>query len=536
MRYVSPAQFVFAAVLALTVMLFFGIAESRAQPPDAVSIAAEIRLLIDADAAGPMQRIYRAAQYAPVWQAVPDAARRRESLLVSVSRTAEEGLPANLFPARKILQSWSDPPDALASARRDIDLTKMLYDYVAGQRHGFVPRAALGGDWTIEDEPFDVADAIIAAVNANDIGGLLAAAPPSTPQYQNLRTALVRLNAVAAAGGWPVIPGAEEVVLGAGDARESLLGKRLIVEGDLPAEAVDDKLAFSAALRQFQSRHGLDPDGRVGRHTLAALRVTTQERIAAISANLERWRHLPRAWGARYVHVNAADASLVLVESGGEALRMRTIIGDPDHPTPVMRATIAAVTLNPPWTIPHSIAVKEMLPSLRKNPRYLADNNIVIVDGPPEDPHGLNVDWKKISAKAFPFVLRQQPGTRNALGAVKFEMANGNAVFLHDTPGKALFARADRSLSHGCVRLELPIDLACHLLFGAAAEDNRSDLVKIIESGATRTMPVPAPLPVYILYWTAFVNRDGKMNFRPDPYGRDAATIDALASLGARIP
>jgi len=526
--------FIPVIVLGLNVAVLLGFAAGRVQALESEPVAVQIRAVVEADAAADamaeMRRIYRGLQYAPLWHATPDAARRRESLRAALSRAADDGLPAHAFPALMSLEFWSDAPDAATAARRDIDMTRVAYEYIAGHGRGFIPRAALGKNWTIAPAPFDAA-AIVAAVTGDmDRAGIAAA--PSAPQYQSLRAALARLRAIAAAGGWPVISGSEELVLGTGDVREWLLIARLVIEGDLPTPgAASDAVALAASVRQFQVRHGLEPDGRIGRRTLMALGMTAQARIETVAANLERWRHLPRAWGGNYVHVNAADAGLVLVENGAEVLRMRTIIGDPDHPTPVMQATITGVTINPPWTIPNSIATREMLPKLKRNPRYLADNNMIIVGRAGNDPHGLFVDWKTVSPRAFPFVLRQQPGVKSALGAVKFEMANENAVFLHDTPARGLFARADRGLSHGCVRLERPIDLACHVLFGVASDDNRAEIVKIIESGVTRTLPVPTPLPVYILYWTAFVDHDGLLHIRPDIYGRDPAIVRALASL-----
>jgi L,D-transpeptidase YcbB len=534
--------FIPVIVLGLNVAVFLSFAVGRAQAFESEPIAAQIRAVIERDAVvdgmAEVRRIYRDLHYAPIWHGTPNAPRRRESLRAALSRATDDGLPAHVFSALMSLEFWSDAPDAATAARRDIDMTRVLYEYVAGQARGFTPRAALGKDWMIVPAPFDAAAVIVTAVVADDIDRLGIAAVPSFSQYQNLRVALARLRTIAAAGGWPVILGSEELLLGTGDVREWLLIARLVIEGDLPTPGTaSDALALAASVRQFQTRHGLEPDGRIGRRTLMALSMTTQARIDAVAANLERWRHLPRAWGDSYVHVNAADAGLVLVEKGVEVLRMRTIIGDPDHPTPVMQATITGVTINPPWTIPTSIATRETLPKLKRNPRYLADNNMIIVGRSGDDPHGLFVDWKNISPRAFPFVLRQQPGVKSALGAVKFEMANENAVFLHDTPARGLFARADRGLSHGCVRLERPIDLACHVLFGVASDDNRAEIVKIIESGVTRTLPIPTPLPVYILYWTAFVDHDGLLHIRPDIYGRDPAIMRALASLtvGGRL-
>jgi murein L,D-transpeptidase YcbB/YkuD len=221
------------------------------------------------------------------------------------------------------------------------------------------------------------------------------------------------------------------------------------------------------------------------------------------------------------VAVNTAAAHLEVITNGDPTYESRTVVGDPRHPTPVMKATILGVTFNPSWTVPHSIAAKEILPRLRLDPTYLARSKIEIL-GRATDPHGLQLDWTSYSQANFPFQLRQAPGPRNALGLVKFEMPNEFSIYLHDTPDRSSFEKITRNLSHGCVRVARVDDLA-RLLIDDPAVWLESDTAAAIKSGRTITVPLARPLPVYLLYFTAYVDSEGSINFRPDVYRRDYA-------------
>jgi murein L,D-transpeptidase YcbB/YkuD len=250
-------------------------------------------------------------------------------------------------------------------------------------------------------------------------------------------------------------------------------------------------------------------------------------RARQIAVNLERWRWLPRSLESRHVVVNAADATLVVVEDGAARLASKVVVGDELHPTPVVRSEIGAIVFNPPWTVPTSIVVEEFLPKLRANPRFLLDNDITILDRP-QDPYGLAIDWTAVSAQRFPFRLQQRPGGWNPLGRLRFATPNRFDVYLHDTPLPELFLRGDRALSHGCVRVERARELAALVLAGQAA--GRSDaLDRAMASRATSVVIVSRPLPVYFLYWTAFVDDGGRLQLRDDPYDRDARVAAALS-------
>jgi murein L,D-transpeptidase YcbB/YkuD len=195
----------------------------------------------------------------------------------------------------------------------------------------------------------------------------------------------------------------------------------------------------------------------------------------------------------------------------------------------VVQARLDAVVLNPKWNVPASIAAREILPRLRENRRHLAENDIVIMERRESDPFGLAVDWSAVSAEAFPFRLQQQPGPDNPLGRIKFDVPNRFDVYLHDTPTRALFARSVRTASHGCIRVERADELAAHVLADGTGRWSPQRLEEAIAGGGSPRIPVARPLPVYILYWTAFVGPDGLAQFRDDVYGRDRRLAAALA-------
>lgn len=514
----------FAAVGALSLLSWPCLAD-----PDATAVARSIRASIEAERsqargpAGDLSRIYAPGDYAPIWSLSPGAGDRAAILARVPVIAAREGLD----PARYTVRPPAPGDDAASIAARDLAQTEAFLRFAQDLRDGAVPPDGMGRDWSILPDPFDASEAIGKAVQGGTLAALVEALPPPHAAYRRLVGALASYDAIAANGGWPLVGGDSELVLGGGDPREAALRERLRIEGDLSAGAQDEN-ALRDAVIHFQDRHGLLADGRVGRATLRALQIGAKMRADQIRANLERWRHLPREFGARHVEVNVADQKAVLKTVHGDQLAMRAIVGDPKHPTPVLNARILAVTLNPPWNVPVSIATKEFLPKLRRDPRYLEAHDIVIVnrDG---DPYGKDIDWKNVGARGFPYTFRQIPGPRNSLGVVKLEMPNPFDVYLHDTPTKALFERSQRYFSHGCVRLQRAVDMAVALIDDA--EWNPGSMGDAIRTGATRRIDLANPVPVFLLYWTAFVTETGQVNFREDVYERDRPLIAALSTM-----
>lgn len=469
--------------------------------------------------------VYAAFDDGPLWQLEPQAEARRQVLESSLDTLPAQGMTADGLHLNA-LAHLAHPATVQAIAERDVLLTDAALGYVTKLRRGAVGVEALGSDWHILPDAFDPARALIEALRADRFGSFLNSLSTSDPQYGALLRALRRYRVLSRSGGWAPIRGRDEVKLNSSDPRLPLLRNRLAAEGYLPNGSDDDVGTLALAVRLFQTRHGLDPDARLGQRTLAALNVSADERVDQIAANLERWRHLPRHLGERYIAVNLADASLDLIENGTSTFHTRVIVGDVRHPSPMIHATVSGVTFNPPWNVPPSIVVREMLPRLKRDPHYLAANDIVIVGRGADDPFGLRVDWQRISGLSFPFRLQQRPGLKNSLGTLKLEMPNPWNVYLHDTPAKTLFGRAQRGFSHGCIRVQQPAELA-RLLLADEAWDTGA-IAQGIASGVTRTVALRHPVPVYLLYWTTFVDAAGVLNFRDDLYGRDPPIERAL--------
>jgi murein L,D-transpeptidase YcbB/YkuD len=252
-----------------------------------------------------------------------------------------------------------------------------------------------------------------------------------------------------------------------------------------------------------------------------------------IAANMERWRWLPARLEPDRITVNAADAQLEMWLGGNLVLTSRVIVGKPSSPTPILRAEGAGITINPPWNVPHSIAAKEILPKLKRNPAWLAKNDMILLNGPAGDPQGLHVDWRAIRAGTFPYSIRQYPGPHNPLGQIKLELPNRFDVYLHDTSGKKDFEKPARHLSHGCVRVEKILPLATYALGGDISA--MQTITQATDRADTATVPLHKKLPVYFLYWTAISGRDGSLEFHPDVYGRDQRLIAAMHAKPLQI-
>jgi len=370
---------------------------------------------------------------------------------------------------------------------------------------------------------------------APDVAAALATLPPPHPQYAELKRALAALRAKQAAGGWPGVPEGETLEPGTRSERVGALRLRLAATDEVPTGTADDWFyddALAAAVRRAQRRHGIEVDGRVGRHTLAALNVPVAGRIDQVRANLERWRWPPRDLGPRYVLINTAAYRLIVVEGGAEVLSMPVVVGKGYRRTPVFSSRLTQIVVNPDWTVPLSIAGQDLLPKIRREPGYLEREGFqVLRRGEIVDP--ATVEWGRYSRKFFPFVLRQKPGPANALGRLKFNLPNGYDVYLHDTPDRALFRRAARAVSSGCVRLGDPEALARFLmplgLEGAAAEAALARLDAALLAQETVRFDLARPVPVHFTYFSAWADGDGTVQLLRDVYGRDA---DLNAALG----
>lgn len=399
---------------------------------------------------------------------------------------------------------------------------------------GRVNPETIQAEWTIKTHKKDLIGILQDLVEKGDVSSAVDVVQQQTRDYHRLQKALIRYRKIVENGGWPRIPKGPAMKRGTRGERVAVLESRLKVSGDLSGAAETDPDIFGDTLKKavldFQRRHGLVDDGIVGRATLSALNVPADDRLEQIKVNMERWRWLPRNFGNRYVLVNIADFQLSVVEEESQILKMRVVVGKDYRRTPVFVGRMTYMVINPFWNIPHKLAVEDFLPRIKKNSDYFKHHDIQVFESWKNaalriDPESIN--WNMVDKNNFSHKLVQAPGPLNSLGRMKFMFPNKFSVYLHDTPARHLFNRTKRSFSSGCIRIEKPVDLAAYIL----AQDpkwQRREIQAAMDSLETQVVRISEPIPVLILYFTAWVDKHGTIHFRDDIYGRDKRLLEAL--------
>ncbi|WP_346837768.1 L,D-transpeptidase family protein [Microbulbifer sp. SAOS-129_SWC] len=367
-----------------------------------------------------------------------------------------------------------------------------------------------------------------------DTGESAAGIAPLSPyrpigrQYALMREELARYLSLARGDNWQPLDAGPPLAPGMRDPRVRQLRSLLMQYGDysLSDRTGSDSDAdvygpqLQQAVRRFQHRHGLKEDALVDKRTRARLNVDPAERARTLAANLQRWQQIPKDLGPRYILINIADFQLHLIDNGREQYRMRVVVGKPDHMTPQLATRMTRVIFNPIWRVPRNIAVRELLP---KGGASLAADGYRLVN---HSGRAVPFTSRNIAATRRGSVsLQQKGGPGNALGRVKFVIPNRQAIFLHDTNSKYLFRRSERAFSHGCIRLEKPLEFA-RMMLRQQNQWSDSRIERALASHRTRGIALRNPIPVYIAYWTAWVDDAGQLQFRPDIYGRDNAESD----------
>ena len=477
---------------------------------------------------------YEQRQFSPAWLRPAQV----DGLIQAIDQIEADGLiPEDYHLAA--LRSYRDGTgrSSVGQARRDAEfdliltdgLIRLCYNLIFGKVDPATQHASWNFNRDVDDlEPVEF---LRQAVGAEDIARFIEDLIPQSSIYVQLKEALAHHRRMAAEESWAQIPAGEPLKKGMQNERVAALTRRLAASGDLPPTGApsvrfDDEV--EAALVKFQTRHYLTADGVAGPGTLAALNVPIEDRIDQIRVNLERMRWVLHDIPPRFIVVDIAGYHVYMMEGVEDTWETRAQVGRPYRQTPSFRADLKYLVFNPTWTVPPGILAKDILPGVQKDPQYLSQRNISVLDrsGQPVDTR--RIDWSKYSGRNFPYILRQEPGPSNALGLVKFIFPNEHFVFLHDTPSKNLFGRTDRAFSSGCIRIERPFELA-ELLLEGVADWNRAKIDAVIDSGRTETVFLARPLPVLMVYLTADFF-DGQMLFKNDIYKRDPALLKALDS------
>lgn len=372
-------------------------------------------------------------------------------------------------------------------------LVRATLDRARAIRTGRVDTADFLEIWALRPAAYDPLPSFTSALAADRLPQWINALAPPYAGYDGLKKALATYQAIRASGGWPALTAKSS---------PDAVRKRILIEDPQATGSMTE------LLQRTQRRYGLNPTGLLDTRTLAALNVPVADRIAAITANMERWRWLPAELPKHRVQVNIAAAVLTVFEGDRPVSSMRAVTGRPGNETPMLTSQIHSIVVNPPWNVPSSIAKAELWPMGRK---ALLAKGYKIVGSPPNER------------------IVQPAGPNAALGFLKFDFDNPFAVYLHDTPARSKFSTYDRLASHGCVRLEKPVPLAQHML----RDDPKwaGDAVKqAIAAGKTQRVALPEKVAVYLLYWTAFANANGTVGFRDDPYGWDKLLASKIAA------
>ncbi|MEP0276669.1 MAG: L,D-transpeptidase family protein [Nitratireductor sp.] len=351
--------------------------------------------------------------------------------------------------------------------------------------------------------------------------------PILSPQtVGHVEQAIAQYSAIVSRGGWPMVPATKKLRLGVVDRDVEALRRRLMISGDL-AQSAGMSSAFDTyvdtAVKRFQSRHGLPADGVLGRYTFAAMNVSAPVRLGQLETNIVRLRSMSGFLGDRYVMVNIPAAQIEAVENSRVVLRHTAIVGKIDRQTPILNSKINEVIVNPYWNAPVSIVRRDIIPLVRKNPNYLAENSIRILGPGGTEVDPATIDWSTEEATKLRF--RQDPGKINAMASVKINFPNPHAVYMHDTPQQGLFNKLMRFDSSGCVRVQNVRDLVTWLLRDTDGW-NRQRFEQTIKTGESTPVALAAPVPVYFTYISAWSTGDQVGHFRDDIYGRDG--VDEL--------
>ena len=482
------------------------------------------------------REFYSAREFKAAWIEGGAPRPQMADLIKALSSADHEGLDPQLYNVALLDQRRREASKGFLSAKGfepqeagalDAWLTYLYLQYSSDLADGIGDLARADRTWQIRPEKFAPRERLESALEKNNVADSLLELTPDNQQYRELRKALGDHRAQAAGGGWPKVP---QVKLKPGmrNTAVPVIARRLAASGDFSGRAPADGAAeysgdLVEAVRRFQRRHGLADDGVIGPALVSEMNVPIEARLAQIRLNLERWRWLPRELGDRYVLVNIPEYRLEVWEGDKVPLSMRTVVGKQDTPTPIFNDEMTHVVLSPFWNVPPDIVEGETLPAVMSDPGFLERQNMEVLDesGKPVDPSSIDLaDPKK-------YRFRQRPGADNSLGFVKFMFPNQFNVYLHDTPADSLFARASRSYSHGCVRLEQPLALAQYVL-ADQPEWTKEKIEEAMHSGEERHIKVKKPIPVYLGYWTARVSSDGILQFRKDIYRVDARQTTLL--------
>ncbi|MCO4848690.1 MAG: L,D-transpeptidase family protein [Yoonia sp.] len=476
---------------------------------------------------------YRAREFQGIWSGNADRS-RRNALMAAFAEASNHGLPAAKYDANALmaqLRAASTPAD---QGRMEVALSRLFMSYARDIQTGMLRPSSVVS--AIKREvPYRSRLGTLQAFSQSNPAGFLRSLPPSSPEYTRLMREKLRLERLLGNGGWGPLVRASSLAPGAAGNDVVNLRNRLIAMGFLERTATQTyDSAIQAAVQRFQQAHGLDVDGNVGADTMRQLNIPMGNRLQSVIVAMERerWNNRPR--GQRHIWVNLTDFTAAIVDNDRVTFSTRSVIGaiPKDRETPEFSDVMEFMIINPSWYVPRSIVTKEYLPMLKRNAN--AVRQLDVTDSRGRIVSRGAIDFNQYTAKTFPYSMRQGPSEGNALGLVKFIFPNKYNIYLHDTPSKSLFGREVRAFSHGCIRLNDPFDFA-YALLAKQESDPQGFFQARLSPGREERVDLNEPVPVHIVYRTAFTNVTGSLQFRRDIYNRDALIWNALAREGVAV-
>ena len=482
---------------------------------------------------------YEDRAFDPLWTNPSNARQPLIDLLDAVDASESEGLrPSDyhLEDLRLLFGSYvsAETPDLDLAARLEVIAADAFLTLAAHQYSGRLTRGSLRPNWSV-DRGIDLATRMSEAVQSSRVATTLSGLLPSEPEYQFLKDQLAKLKAQSIGPEGPKVDTGPLLQKGMTDPRVAQAKQRLEAMGfyDIPEDAAQGDLYlfdpdFREAMVRFQKHVNLQEDGFIGEPDISALNKFHAFRIEQVKANMERWRWLPNRLGQRHIRVNVPNYEMKLWQDGQVAFASDAVVGTKAHATPIFSDEIEYLVFNPSWSVPPSIAKRQVVPSFKNDPGIVERNGYVLYQNNKEvDPAG--IDWSKVNPSNFPYSIRQNPGPTNAMGNVKFMFPNEHAVYLHDSSVRTFFSLSKRSHSSGCVRLKYPMELAYELVTHDG-DMTQQDIDDIVEPGGKETrVSLKKNVPIHMIYQSVIPDENGDARFLFDIYGLDERMVRAAA-------
>lgn len=478
---------------------------------------------------------YQATGYKSLWTGKSNRERkRRVALFKALSQAGNHGLPTARYDAAGLQAKMKAANSPRERGLVEVEISRTFLRYSRDLQTGVLVPSRIDKA-IVRQVPYRDRTSYLVNFSKSSPSGFFKALAPKTLEYNALMKEKLRMERLLAKRGWGPTVAAKSLKPGQSSASVVTMRNRLIAMGFLKrtnSQTYDAKM--QSAVQQFQLAHGLAADGVAGASTIGEINKDVQTRLKSIIVAMERERWVNQVRGKRHILVNIPDFTAKVIDNGKVTFSTRSVVGanKSDRPTPEFSDVMEFMIINPSWYVPRSIVTKEYLPALKNNPN--AVRHIEITDSRGRKVNRGAVDFNQYTARTFPFAMRQPPSKGNALGLVKFMFPNKYNIYLHDTPAKNLFGREVRAYSHGCVRLADPFDFAYTLL--AKQESNpEAYFQSVLATGRETRVDLVNPVPVHILYRTAFTTAKGHTQYRRDIYGRDGRIWNALSEAGVAL-